>query len=93
VDSPNVLGEGEGCGVAQEPEGGGNVLVSGFVKRSVAVFPLSIDVGAGFGEETDALGAGTFGGIAAVLIGGGTDELQGFFAALRMTSRRVLCRE
>ena len=35
---------------------------------------MSVDVGAGFGEETDALGAGTFGGIAAVLIGGGDQE-------------------
>ena len=42
------------------------------MERSVAVFPVCVDVGAGFGEEMDALRAGTFfGDIAAVLIGGG----------------------
>jgi hypothetical protein len=44
------------------------------VQRGVAVFVASVDVGAGFGEETDALGAGTFGVIVAVLIGGGDQE-------------------
>ena len=44
------------------------------MERSIPVFPLSVDVGIGFGEETDAVGAGTFGVIDAVSIGGGEQE-------------------